>query len=493
MKKHAVGYIITIFFYVDLTGCSSLTPPLPPEKIPEHYVAPLSDNATDMPVAEWWENFSSDELTDDIREAEKGNLDLAVYDARIKQARASTGAAAADLFPSIELDASGARYGQKPNADHSYVGTYNSLKSLLSMSYNLDLWGEERDKWRNAKYSALAAIYGREVKWLSVSSSVADTYFSILSYRERIAVARRNLEAANRVLKVTRLRVSRGAESRLGLAQQTAIVKSEEVIIPSLEEKEREATYKLAILLGRPPEKIEIAAQSVEGITMPTVSPGLPSDLLRHRPDIAVAEANLKAAHANLSAARAAFLPSISLTASGGYSSMALSRLLDPDNLVWSLAASLAQTIFDGGKLTSQRDYYQGVETELIATYRNTVFNALSDVETALGSIVSLSEQVKIETEHVDNAAEAFRIAELQYRGGVLPIQTVIDTQQTLFNADDELVEIKLSRIEAAIDLYVVLGGGWSVKASEELPTRNVFVPVPLPVDLDKKTSSQER
>jgi NodT family efflux transporter outer membrane factor (OMF) lipoprotein len=247
-----------------------------------------------------------------------------------------------------------------------------------------------------------------------------------------------------------------------------------------LEEQEREARFALAILLGRVPEGFNVKAAELTGIVAPPVSPGIPSSLLQRRPDIAQAEAQLLAAHANVDAARAAFLPAIGLTGQGGYSSSVISTLINPSNLAWSVGASLLQTIFDGGRLTSQRDEAKGREAELVAGYRSTVLNALADVESALGSTASLAEQERLTTEQANSAAEAFRISELQYREGVADLLTVLQAQQTLFGAQDQLIQIKLARLQAGVGLYRALGGGWTVAADADKPTRNEFMPMPL-------------
>jgi NodT family efflux transporter outer membrane factor (OMF) lipoprotein len=210
----------------------------------------------------------------------------------------------------------------------------------------------------------------------------------------------------------------------------------------------------------------------------------MPSSLLQRRPDIAEAEANLLAAHANLDAARAAFLPAIGLTGQGGYSSTQISNLINPTNLAWSVGASLLQTIFDGGRLTSQRDVAKAEETQLIATYRSTVLKALSDVETQLGSVTSLVERQRLTQQQVDSAAEAFRISELQYREGIIDLVTLLTAEQTLFTSQDTLAQVKLARLQADVGLYRALGGGWTVATEADTPTRNDFIPVPDLTDL---------
>jgi len=216
----------------------------------------------------------------------------------------------------------------------------------------------------------------------------------------------------------------------------------------------------------------------------PPVQAGLPATLLTRRPDVAQAEASLMAAHANLDAARAAFLPGVSLNAGGGWSKAVLTGLISPQTLAWNLGASAVQTIFDGGRLTSQRDYYKGREAEVLASYRTAVLNALNDTETQLGSVASYSEQERLTTDQVKNAQEAFRISELQYREGVVDLLTVLQAQQTLFSAQDTLIQIKLARLQSGVGLYRALGGGWDVAQSADADLRNTFIPVPDFTDL---------
>jgi NodT family efflux transporter outer membrane factor (OMF) lipoprotein len=225
--------------------------------------------------------------------------------------------------------------------------------------------------------------------------------------------------------------------------------------------------------LGELPEGFDVQAKNLDAIVGPTVQPGLPSELLRRRPDIAQAEANLAAAHANVDAARAAFFPQIGLSTSGGYASGAISSLISHSNLLWSIGASLAQTIFDGGALEGNLHVTKAQQIQVLATYRKTVLSAFSDVETALGQVSALTKQEKLETDAANAASEAFKISEIQYREGVTDLLTVLTAQQTLFTAQDELVQIKSARLQADVNLFKALGGGWSeadVEATQTIP-----------------------
>jgi len=460
-----------------LAACSTTAPTaMKPEELPGAFTAPQTAGAPQDISAEWWKSFSSPEMSDLVATARTDNLDLAAAAARVVQAQAQAGAATASLFPDVSLNGSARRQGSK-----TPPSTSNSFSATLDASYELDFWGLEQDNLRAARESSRAANYARVVVELTATADTANTYMAVLALRERIAIAKKNIEAARRILAITQAKVTNGVSSNLDLAQQTAQLAGQEADVPILEEQEREERYALAILLGRVPEGFDVKATTLSDIVTPPVSPGMPSSLLQRRPDIAEAEAQLLSAHANVDAARAAFLPTIGLTGQGGYSSTAIGSLINPSNLAWSVGASLLQTIFDGGRLTSQSDQAKGRETELIATYRHTVLSALSDVESALGNTSSLAQQEKFKTEQVNNAAEAFRISELQYREGVADLLAVLQSQQTLFSAQDQLIQIKLARLQAGVGLYRALGGGWTVAAEADTPTRNRFMPFPIP------------
>ena len=477
IRFHSVSIAVLALI---LTGCSTSPPvAMKASEMPGAFTAPMTPGAPETISTEWWKSFSNPEMTDLVTTAQANNLDLAQASARVLQAQAQTGVATSALFPSIDLNGSGRRQGTKTPGT-----TYNTFGASLGASYELDFWGQAQDNMRAARNSARAAIYARDVVSLTTTADVANTYFAVLALRERITIAKKNIAAAQRILAITQAKLDNGAVSNLEVAQQQALLSGEEAQIPALEEQEREERYALAILLGRVPEGFDVKGNNIDDVVAPPVGPGMPSALLQRRPDIAAAEANLLAAHANLDAARAAFLPAIGLTGSGGYASGAISSLINPSSLAWSVGASLLQTIFDGGRLTSQRDVAQGREAELVAAYRSTVLNALSDVESGLGSVSSLTERQRLTDEEARNAAEAFRISELQYREGVADPLAVLQAQQTMFSSQDTLVQIKLARLQAGVGLYRALGGGWTVDADKDIPTRNTFVPVPDLTDL---------
>lgn len=453
------------------SACSTAPPvALKDGDVPPAFTAPAAAEQTAWPALDWWTTLNAEELPALETQAKDQNLDLIAATARVLQAQAQTGIAGSALFPNIDATGSAQRSG----SDRPGVlggNTHNTFGVSAQASYELDLWGVNRNSYRAAEQSELAARYAKQTVALTITADVANTYLDILALRQRITIANRNVDAAKRILAITEAKVTNGVSSNLELAQQRAQVAGEEAVIPALVEQEREARYALAVLLGRPPEGFDVKAANLDGIVAPAVQPGIPSSVLERRPDIAQAEAALLAQHANVDAARAAFLPQISLSGSIG-------AAFNPTSMVWSIGASLLQAVFDAGRLSAESDLERARQTELLADYRKAVFSAFSDVETALGQVSSLADRERLTNEQEVNAAEAYRIAELQYREGVTDLLNVLQTQQTLFSAQDQLVQIRLARLQAGIGLYRALGGGWTVATDPNAPPSTGFRPL---------------
>ena len=468
--KAIIRYLSVSVLALTAAGCSTPNPTAldRPGDVPTNFTAPVTKEAPVWPDAGWWTNFKAPELPALEETASKENLDIAVAAAQVLQAEATDGQAFAALLPTISGNLGDTRKGVRTTSGTGTRETnINAYTTGLSATYGFDLWGLSQDKLRAARESLRAARYAETAIGLTTAASIANEYFIVLAFRERITITRQNIDAANRILAVTQAKVTNGVSSNLDLAQQQSTVAGQQATLPGLIESEREARYALAILLGRPPEGFDIQAQNLDGIVSPTVQPGLPSELLLRRPDVAQAEANLYALHANVDAARAAFFPQIGLTGSAGYSSALFGALTNPANFAWSVGASVVQTIFDGGRLKAADDLALAQQQASIATYRKTVFSAFSDVESSLGQVSADTDQLTALTEQVRASAEAFRIAELQYREGTIDILSLLNTQQTLFTAENNLVQTKLARFQADVSVYRALGGGWTQAASD--------------------------
>jgi multidrug efflux system outer membrane protein len=443
-----------------------------PGDVPPAFTAPSDKTAPIWPQADWWTKFGAEELAPLEVTAQKENLDIAQAAARVLEAEAADGIALSALFPTLGGSFDASRSGSNTPIISNSTGipsrARNAYSAGLSASYQQGFFGTQYLQLQASREDLRAQRYAAAVIGISTAAQVADEYFSILSFRERIAIANANIAAAKRILAVTQAKVNSGVSSNLDLAEEQALLAQQESRLPGLIESEKEARYALAILLGRAPEGYDVKVQNLDGIDAPSLQPGLPSELILRNPSVAQAEAQLYAAHANVDAARSFYFPSLNLSGSAAYGPVSqLSSLFGPAGFAWSIGASVIQNIFDGGRIHAENDQARAVQQELIAAYRKTVFTAFSDVESALGTVKSTTDQLALVDVQTKADAEAFRISELQYREGTIDILSLLTNQQNLFTAQDTLVQTKLARLEANLSLYNALGGGWEQKADD--------------------------
>ncbi|MBV9734786.1 MAG: efflux transporter outer membrane subunit [Acidisphaera sp.] len=438
-------------------------------EIPAAFRATPATAAAAWPAPDWWRAFGSAELDALMQAAEVQNFDIAAAIARVRQADAQVRIAGAPLLPAVSATGSDTwskASTQRGGSGFSSFGGRGSDQSreyslALNVSYELDFWGKNRAALQAARATALFSRFDQQTVALTVLAGVATSYFTALALQDRLAVAERNLADANDSLNVIRGRLSVGTATALDLAQQEALVAGVRASIPALRSQLEQEVIGLGILVGRPPEAIQIAAGTLNAMPLPVVVPGLPSALLARRPDVAAAEAQLIAANANIRSARAAFFPSIQLTGSGGWQSLALTTLFGPGATAASLAGSFTQTLFDNGLLAGQLGNAKGRYDELLADYRKAVVQAFTDVENALTALRYATEQEALERDAVATAQRAADIARAQLAAGTVDVTTVLTAEQTLFTDEDTLAQVRLARFDALVNLYKALGGGW--------------------------------
>ncbi|MEA2979295.1 MAG: outer membrane protein multidrug efflux system [Alphaproteobacteria bacterium] len=435
--------------------------------IPSGYRAGPRHADAALPSVVWWRGFGSKELTALIEEALTSNFDVAAAVARIVQADANSRVAGAPLLPIVDLNGSATRSrasqttgggGSGGSGGRSERVTYSTS---LSASYEIDFWGKNRAALRAAEELAVASRFDREVVALATVVSVANSYFLVLESNDRLRIARSNLAAATRVYNLIKQRFDVGTASALDTAQQESLVNTQRASIPPLEQILRQNIATLAVLIGRPPEVVTIRGGSMSRLRIPPVTPGLPSDLITQRPDIREAEAQLASANANVYSARAAFLPSIQLTGEGGYQSALLKTLLRPESAFYNIAAGLTQPLLDGLRLQGLLDFQVGRQDELLQLYRKAIVNGFADVERALIAVQQTALRVRLQRDVVTSSQKAFDISETRLREGTIDQVTLLQTQQTLFTAQDVLAQAQFDRLTAVVSLFQALGGGW--------------------------------
>ena len=411
------------------------------------------------PAPDWWSGFGSARLDALIGEAQRSNDDLAGAVARVQEADAQLRIAGAPLFPSVDAGADATR--ERAGVPGQGLSTYNVFNPQITASYEIDFWGKNRAARAAARAAAVASRYDQETVALTVVSSVASTYFQALELRDRLEVARQNLANGEKILHGLTFEQSVGTATGLDVAQQATVVALLYAAIPPLEQQLKQTVYALAVLIGRTPESVDVDEGGLSGLKAPKLVSGLPSQLLERRPDIAEAEQELIAANADITVARAELFPSIELTASGGYESSVLSSLVNPLNRVYALSAGLTQPIFHGGALRGQLAYSKARYSELAADYHKTVLTALGNVEGALVSVHRTAEQQERQADAVTKARRAYEFAQAQMAAGTVNILTVLNTENALFSAQDTLVQVQYSHLQALVDLFTALGGGW--------------------------------
>ena len=447
--------------------------------VPASFTSPLQQPPqADPPDTAWWRGFGVPELDSLIDEAAAQSPDVQAAAARIFQADQAARVAGSPLLPGItgtvtqNYQRSGSQTSFStagiPQGFASFFGgghTYTDTRiysAELNATYQVDFWGMNLDALRNAKALALGSRFDAQTVWLTTSSSIATTYFQAAGYRDRLIIARNNLKSASDVLDAFRARLTVGTANLLDVSQQEALVAGYRAQIPSLQSLYEQERIALGILVGIPPERIAIDPKPLISLHLPNVAPGLPASLLRRRPDVESAEAQLVAQNQTVRQDVASFFPSLQITASGGLSTVALSMITGPGTVVASLMSQITQTIFDNGAKSGTLGEAKGRYRELAADYAKAVLQALNDTETALTQVSFDAAQEALEAEAVRTAQRSLDIARAQLGAGTIDIVTVLNTQTTLFGDQDTLAQVRIARFLAVVSLYKALGGGWS-------------------------------
>ncbi|CAB3806784.1 efflux transporter outer membrane subunit [Pararobbsia alpina] len=405
----------------------------------------------------WWQAYQDPALNALVERSLQHDFSLASAIASVEAARANAAKAGAPLYPSLTLNGTFDRTHQRNSSGSS--GSSSHGQSLFAEAgYEVDFWGLNAANANSAQMLARASGFDRDTVALTLTATVADTWFQIQSLRQRVALAQTISDDAAKILTLLLAQQDAGVATELQVQQQRNALATFQAAIPALQQQLDQNVHLLATLVGAAPEGFAVADAELASIPVPQPRPNLPANLLDARPDIRSMEAQLQAANYNVGAARAAFFPSIALTADGGLSSRSLSNFLASP--FTSLAASLAAPIFDGGALRGQLLASEATKVKSIADYRQTVVSALQDVEDSL-SAAAQQQQVEVADQAAADAArKAATLADAQYKLGTIDFLTVLDTQRTLYQSEDALVQTRLARLQASVGLFRAFGGG---------------------------------
>lgn len=444
--------ITAITFALLMSSCS-LVPNYqrPSMLVPQNWSG--SEQGSPQQIAkDWWASFNSKELDQFMTTALAQNNDLNAGLQRIEQARASLKIAGANLLPTADASAG---TSQSRNFDNNRTGRGNDLSAGVGIAYEIDLFGANRAGIKGAKATLAATQFDQESLGLIVMGDVANSYFNILTARTRLAVADKNLQAAKDVQRIIKAQFDAGGASALVVAQQNSAVASAEAARASIVNSQKNAENALAVLMGQAPQTLNVEANNFDGLTIPKIAKGQPSELLERRPDIRATEMDLVAADADIGIARAAYFPKLSLglngTISGG----------DNTSSGLSLLSNLTAPIFQGGRLQGGVEQATARQKELVENYRKTILVSFQEVEDASAATdASYQRETSLNIARQE-AQKSYDLSKSLYEAGSIDFQTLLDSQRVLLQAEDSYVQSHLERLSAAVDLYKSLGGGW--------------------------------
>ena len=410
----------------------------------------------------WWEKFNDPKLTRLVAQALRTNLDVKMAEARLRQARAQRGVVAGGLWPS--LTASGSFTRERFGSDRaSPSGYFGYFLAGLDALWEVDIFGGTRRNVESASANIVAAQEDLHDAQVTLAAEVALDYVQLRGFQQQIVVAQNNLKAQQHTAEITRQKFGVGFVSALDVANADAQVATTESAVPVLQTSAQQTIYALSILLARPPGELlqELADPQPLPVTPPEVPVGLPSDLLRRRPDVRAAEARLHAATAQIGVAVADFFPQFSLSGSLNYQNNLIEKLFTGASSFASFGPSVTWPIFQGGSIAANVRVQKALRDQSYITYQQTVLGALQDVENALIALSKEWEHRKFLNQSVVANRKAVELSTLLYSEGQTDFLNVLVAQLSLYSAENALIQSTENTVTDVIALYKALGGGW--------------------------------
>jgi multidrug efflux system outer membrane protein len=467
---------IILFMLTALFGCTvgpSYRAPRP--AVPSTYsqirsLGPLAATAAPPPLAAWWTVFNDATLNRLIGQAAAANLDIQIAQTRVEEAIAAQGVARSALFPQI---GAGVELTRSRQSERSFTGQVlsasrqsldnNYLQAGTDINWEIDLFGATRRAVEAARADVGVTVEAVRAVRVAVLAEVGTSYLALRGAQKQLAVVRENLHLQEQTLTLTRDQFRAGMSGELDVARAESDVAMTRSQIPPLVDAERRAIHRLGVLLGKPPSELESQLEVVEAVPTapPRVPVGLPSDLLRRRPDIRSAERQLAGATARIGVATADLYPRFYLTGATNLQSIGASDLLDTGNRFWSLGPSVNWPIFTAGRIRQNIKVQNAREEQALRQYEQTILGALEEVENGL---VAFGEEQDRREALVDSEAANRRAAQLakeRYAGGLADFLAVLDAQRSLLAVQEQLAVSDATLGQNLVRLYTALGGGW--------------------------------
>jgi NodT family efflux transporter outer membrane factor (OMF) lipoprotein len=422
----------------------------------------------DRPRGNWWEVFGDPQLNELVAQVEINNQNIKLAEANVRQARALTEQARSAFFPAVTGGASATRgsvsgggRGTNTGVGTKSGGVANVYNVALDATWELDLWGRVRRNVESSEAGAQASVADLEAAKLSAQAQLAQDYLLLRVQDAVIELLQATVAAYEKSLQLTQNQYAVGVAGRSDVALAETQLKSTQAQAIDAGVQRAQLEHAIAILIGKPPSELSIAPAPVKR-SFPDIPPGVPSELLERRPDIAAAERRAAAANAQIGVAEAAFYPTLTLSASGGFASSNIADLFTLPSRFWSLGAALAQTIFDAGLRRAQTEQAIAVYDGTVAAYRQTVLTGFQEVEDNLAALRILEQEAAVQDEAVKSARESLAITLNQYRAGTANYLAVVVVQAGALNNERTAVNILGLRLNASVALIKALGGGWS-------------------------------
>lgn len=460
-----------------LSGCAVVGPDYhaPQTPTPAKWSEPLLGGTTNNPaqLANWWKNFNDPELNSLIQRAVQANLDLRLAMGRLLEARATRSGAVADFGPTIGTSGSYTRENLSKNAQlinfpaqnnfPSETVKYNEYDAHFDATWEMDIFGSKRRTLEADTANLAASQEDLHDTLMTVLGDVARNYVEARAAQERLAIARKNIAAQSDSIELTRARFKAGLTSELDVRQAEALLATTEATVPTFETSLKQSVHQLGVLLGQPPGALLDELSRVEPIpgTPPNVPVGLPSDLLRRRPDVRRAERQLAAATADIGVQTAELFPKFSLGSTAGLQSLSTGDLLSGGSGYWSAGPTVTWRIFDFSRIHAQIHAADARQQQALATYEKAVLTSYDDVENALVAYANEQVRYKALNDSVVANRRALELANALYSKGIGDFLSVLDSERSLFSAEDQLADSQRTVTENLVTLYKALGGGW--------------------------------
>ena len=464
-----------------LGACTALAPSKPVdaptsakylEPPPGWMAAAPADTLTRGP---WWTLFNDPVLNQLVPQVAVSNQTVAAAAAAVEESRAAVREQRAAFFPTLSLDAGVTRSGvggkksassssSSPSSTSTSSTTGNRFSLGLGASWEPDLWGRIANTVSAANATAQASEADLAAALLSAQATFVTDYLSVREADAEVASLQTTIAGFERSLQITQNRYAAAIAQKSDVLQAQTQLANAQADLAQLQQQRAQLFHAMAVLAGQAPATFTLPAGDWNSTAVPAIPAGLPSDLLQRRPDIAAAERHVAVANANIGVARAAYFPSLTLSASGNQGSTRLGDLFNASSFAWSLGVSLAETIFDGGARTARVEGAQAAWKQSVAQYRQTVLTAFSAVEDQLSAAASLEQQQALRRFASEAADQTEQEMQNRYKAGLVAYTDVVTAQASALSARRALMQVSLSRQTAAINMVAALGGGWSTQ-----------------------------